>query len=769
MPGAYPTAHPALFAVFGQDVPMTAQTSDRELWRGHHLDLGATPDEGGTNFAVWAPDATSVFLCLFDDGDETRIALPERTLGVWHGYVPGVRPGHLYGFRVDGPFDPVRGHLFNVDKLLLDPYARAIAGTVTPHDSLAAMTGWGRPNPGDSAAYTPRSVVVSDDHFDWGDDAKPNATWGRTVIYEAHVKGLTIHHPEVPEQQRGTYAALGSPAIIGHLKSLSVTTIELLPVHHFVSELAVGRRGLVNYWGYNSVGFFAPHADYSSSGSRGEQVTEFKQMVKNLHAAGIEVILDVVYNHTAEADPEGPALCFRGFDDGSYYRNDGWGRYADVTGCGNTVAVSEPQVLQLVMDSLRYWVTEMRVDGFRFDLAPALLRNGPHVDLHAPFLTAVHQDPVLRGVKLIAEPWDATGEGYLVGAFPPPWCEWNDRYRDSVRDFWRGQSGGVHTLASRFSGSSDLYADDGRSPFSSVNFVTAHDGFTLRDLVSYDRKHNEANGEDSRDGTDDNRSWNCGVEGETDDLEILALRRRQAANMLATLLLSTGVPMLTAGDELGRTQGGNNNAYCQDNEVSWVSWEHDPQWGHLFGLARTLLALRAAHPVLRQRYFFEGTPLNGTGRKDITWLQASGDEMTEWAWLDSSASTLGIFLAGDQLRAVDARGRRRCDTSYLIWLHASPDPVDVVLPEDWADHYVEIVRTDADVSPGEWKPGDSVRLQGRTFALFEAVGGSISEGCQPDGSPPAPTDPARAPDLGRRPSPRGRASTPSPSLRTGGP
>jgi glycogen debranching enzyme GlgX len=454
-------------------------------------------------------------------------------------------------------------------------------------------------------------------------------------------------------------------------------------------------------------------------------------MVKELHAAGIEVILDVVYNHTAEGGPDGPTVCFRGFDEAAYYRRDAAGDYVDVTGCGNTVDAAEPQVLQLVMDSLRYWVREMHVDGFRFDLAPALARGVRGlVNLRAPFLTAVHQDPVLREVKLIAEPWDATSSGYLVGRFPSPWCEWNDKYRDGVRDFWRGRPGSVRELASRFSGSSDLYADDGRSPFSSINYVTAHDGFPLRDLVSYEHKHNLANGEDNRDGSSDNRSWNCGTEGDTDDRSVRTLRSRQAANLLATLLLSTGVPMLTAGDERGRTQRGNNNAFCQDNEVSWVSWRDDPDWTHLQGLTRTLLALRAAHPVLRRRYFFDGRPLHPVaegadgsgGDKDVTWLTPAGVEMTEADWQDSSLATLGIFLAGDQLRAVDRQGVRRRDTSYLIWLHAASERVDVRLPPEWADHYVEVVRTDsAELRPTPWAPGSTVSLLDHTVALFEAL------------------------------------------------
>ncbi|HET7174142.1 MAG TPA: glycogen debranching protein GlgX [Nocardioidaceae bacterium] len=698
------------------------QAERPDLWPGHHQSLGATYDGGGTNFAVWSPEATAVYLCLFEGDAETRVPLPQHTLGVWHGYLPGAAPGLRYGFRAEGPWNPRSGHLFNADKLLLDPYARAIDGAFIPHQVVPAAAPDGSPNPGDSASYVPRSVVVANDDFDWGDDAPPNTPWRQVVVYEAHVRGLTMLQPQLPAELRGTFAALGHESTTAYLTTLGVTAVELLPCQHHLSEPYLIDRGLVNYWGYNTVGFFAPHAGYAATGTGGEQVTEFKQMVKNLHAAGLEVILDVVYNHTCEGGPTGPSVCFRGLGDGSYYLYNGDGGYLDVTGCGNTVDVSAPQALTLVMDSLRYWVTQMHVDGFRFDLAPALCRNNGRIDLNAPFLTAIHQDPVLREVKLIAEPWDATSEGYLVGRFPSPWCEWNDKFRDTVRDFWRGQSGGVRDLASRLSGSSDLYADDGRLPFSSINFATAHDGFTLRDLVSYDGKHNEANGDDNNDGTDDNRSWNCGVEGETGDEDVLLLRHRQAANIMATLLLATGVPMLVAGDESGRTQGGNNNAYCQDNETSWLSWAPDPAWQHLSELTAKLLRLRATHPVLHQRYFFEGRPYNGSGRKDITWLQPSGDEMTGEAWMDSSRATLGVFLAGDALRGVDDQGEPVSDTSFVLWLHAGSQPVEVTLPKGWADHYIEVVRTDDHTADAPLPPGSVVSLLDHTFALYEAVG-----------------------------------------------
>jgi glycogen operon protein len=705
------------------------------VWPGHHQQRGACYDGAGTNFAVWAPDATSVWLCLFDEaGSETRLRLPEFTLGVWHGYVPDVRPRDRYGFRADGPWDPSAGLLFNPDKLLLDPYARAIDGDYTLDPSLPALTSDGKRNAGDSAPYVPRSVVVDDSEaFDWGADAvrRDPIPWSETVIYEAHVNGLTRRSELVPEDARGTFGGLGHDSTISYLLDLGITAVELMPVQHFLSEPALVAAGLVNYWGYNTIGFFAPHAAYSASGSRGEQVREFKQMVKNLHAAGLEVILDVVYNHTAEGPQQGPGWCFRGFGDGDYYVYDDHGRYFDVTGCGNTVRVSHRQVLQLVMDSLRYWVTQMHVDGFRFDLAPALCRTPYQVNLDAPFLAAIHQDPVLREVKLIAEPWDATGDGYLVGQFPPLWCEWNDKFRDTVRDFWRGQSGGVRDLASRLAGSSDLYADDDRLPFASINFITAHDGFTLRDLVTYNEKHNEANGIEAGSGTDFNRSWNCGVEGETDDPAVVALRRRQAANLLATLLLATGVPMLTAGDERGRTQGGNNNPFCLDDEVSWISWGDDERWTHLHDLARELLRLRSEHPVLRRRYFFDGTAAAGGGPKDVAWLQPSGVEMAWENWADSTTSTLGVFLSGETLRARTKDGQPISDTSYLLWLHAGAEPVDVTLPKVLADDYVEVLRTDTFGTPAavaSLPPGTQVRLADHTFALYEARGGRNDAG-----------------------------------------
>jgi glycogen debranching enzyme GlgX len=688
---------------------------------GHHAPLGATVVGKATNFAVWAPAATRVELCLFDGhGTETRLPLTERSQGVWHGRVPGVGHGQLYGFRVHGPWDPQQGARFNPAKLLLDPYARAVAGTYDPREMAYRDR--------DSAPYVPRSVVMAGS-FDGGSEQRPNVPWPDTVLYELHVRGFTLLHPEVPEELRGTYAGLAHPAVVGYLRDLGVTAVELLPVHQFLSEPKVTARGLTNYWGYNSIGFFAPHNAYSSAGDRGQQVAEFKQMVQALHAAGIEVILDVVYNHTAEGPPNGPTVSFRGYGDRDYYRQL-HGTYSDVTGCGNTFDATSRQGLTLVMDSLRYWVGEMHVDGFRFDLTPALTRGAHAVDMHGPFLSAVGQDPLLREVKLIAEPWDATAEGYSVGRFPPPWWEWNDRFRDTVRDFWRGRSDSVRDLGYRLSGSSDLYAGADRMPYSSVNFVTAHDGFTLRDLVSYEQRHNEANGEGGRDGSPDNRSWNAGVEGETDDLEVKTLRLRQAANMMATLLLATGVPMLVAGDERGRTQCGNNNPYCQDNEVSWLDWADDPDWAPLHDLTRRLVHLRREHPVLRQRHFFAGRPAFEGGRKDLSWIHPEGREMTDADWYDPGLRTLGLFLAGDAIRTRGERGQTIQDDSFLLWLHSGAEPVTVLLP-GLSAAYTEVLRTDrlaladeqarpgAGGEPAEHEPGRRLLLAARSVLLLQ--------------------------------------------------
>ncbi|MGF1427603.1 glycogen debranching protein GlgX [Kitasatospora sp. LaBMicrA B282] len=667
-------------------------------WPGSWQPLGARYRVGsdgshGTNFALWAPGAEAVELCLFDDeGTETRHLLPEQTFQTWHGYLPGIRPGQHYGYRVHGRWDPWTGARWNPAKLLLDPYARAVDGEFTGHGACCgSVRDWPEAEVADtvrdnrdSAPHTARGVVVHDDD-DWSDDRRPKTPWAETVLYELHVRGFTMRHPGIPPELRGTYAGLAHPAAIEYLTSLGVTAVELLPVHQFASEDHLHRRGLTNYWGYNSIGWFAPHGGYSASGTRGQQVGEFKRMVRALHQAGIEVILDVVYNHTAEGGELGPTLSLRGIDNGGYYRlgrgNRGNRGYNDFTGCGNTLDTRRPQTVRLVTDSLRYWAAEMGVDGFRFDLAAALARGSDGVDMNHPFLAAVSQDPLLSRVKLIAEPWDVGHGGYQVGNFPPLWAEWNDKYRDTVRDFWRGARRDVAELGYRLSGSSDLYQLGGRRPYASVNFITAHDGFTLRDLVSYNSKHNLANGEDGRDGTDDNRSWNCGAEGETADPAVLDLRHRQLRNLLATLLLAGGVPMLTAGDEFGRTQGGNNNAYCQDNETSWVDWSllEQPQWRALRDLAATLIKLRRAHPVLRQRAFFSGRAAVPGGQRDLAWYTARGTEMTDGDWY-APTGQLAMLLNGDAMSERDQHGRPVTDDSFLLLINAADAPAAFTLP-----------------------------------------------------------------------------------------
>ena len=670
-----------------------------DVWPGHPHPSGATWDGEGTNFALFSETADAVDLCLFGTDGETSASLPELTANVWHGYLPGVGPGQRYGYRVHGPYDPARGMRCNPAKLLLDPYARAIDGHLDWHESVVGYSPGADdiPSRRDSAGHVP-VAVVADSLFPWGGDVRPWTSWQDTVIYEVHVKGFTARHPGVPEHLRGTYAGLGSAAAVDHLVKLGVTAVELLPVHHFLSEHHLVAKGLTNYWGYNSIGYFAPHAGYSAAGSGGGQVREFKAMVRSLHAAGIEVILDVVYNHTAEGDHNGPTLGFRGIDNRAYYRlEDDARRYRDYAGTGNTLDTRHSEVLRLILDSLRYWVVDMHVDGFRFDLTSALARGDHDFDRHSEFFDVVHNDPVVSQVKLIAEPWDVREGGYQVGRFPEPWSEWNDRYRDAVREFWRGGDAPLAEMGYRLTGSSDLYEADGRQPSASVNFVTAHDGFTLRDLVSYERKHNEANGEDSRDGTDNNRSWNCGVEGETDDPAILALRRRQQRNMLATLLLSQGVPMLVAGDEINRTQQGNNNAYCQDNELSWLDWDLDDRAWELLRFTRRLIELRRAHPVLRRRRFFQGRSPHGSGLADVVWFDAGGHEMTRDHWHESPLRALGMFLNGDEIWEPGPRGEHITDDSFLVILNG-PRPLAFRLPHaKWAAGLEMVLDTaDAD-------------------------------------------------------------------------
>ncbi|MGD1867357.1 MAG: glycogen debranching protein GlgX [Phormidesmis sp.] len=650
-------------------------------------DLGATWDGQGTNFAIFSENATRVELCLFDEkGEETRHELSEVYNFVWHGYFPSVKPGQQYGFRVHGPFDPENGHRFNPNKLLIDPYALAIAGNVTPGQSIFGYT-WHQEeqdlgcNIEDSAEAVPKCIVV-DPTFDWKGDEHPNTPWNATIIYEMHVKGFTMQHPKVPKTLRGTYAGLAHPAAIKHLKSLGITAVELMPTHHFhATPSYLTSKGLSNYWGYDSLNYFAPFSGYSAAGIDGEQVKEFKTMVRSLHAAGIEVILDVVYNHTGEGNHMGPTLCFRGIDNACYYRlvQDNERYYMDYTGCGNSLRMSHPQVLKLIMDSLRYWVQEMHVDGFRFDLASALARELFEVGTLATFFDIIHQDPVLSKVKLIAEPWDVGDGGYQVGKFPLLWSEWNGKYRDTVRDFWRGENSTLGEFALRLTGSSDLYEHTGRRPHASINFITAHDGFTLRDLVSYNDKHNDANGEDNRDGESHNRSWNCGAEGETDDPDILQLRVQQQRNYLATLMLSQGVPMLLAGDEMGRSQDGNNNTYCHDNELSWLDWTLEKEEKELLRYTQKLVKLIRDHPVLRRRNWFHGREIHGSGIRDIGWFNVDGKPMHD-EWTAGYVKTLTVFLNGEEIATPDKQGEQVLDDSFLLMFNAHYEMLEFALP-----------------------------------------------------------------------------------------
>ncbi|SEL78563.1 glycogen debranching protein GlgX [Parapedobacter koreensis] len=703
---------------------------ERLIYPGKPYPLGATWDGEGVNFSLYAENATKVQLCLFDgdlaDAREEVIILTERTHQVWHGYVPGLGPGQRYGYRVYGPFVPNEGHRYNSHKLLIDPYAKAISGVIDAHQAHLAYE-VEHPDSDlsfsniDSAPYVPKSVVI-DPAFDWEGDKQLNIPFHKTVIYEAHVKGFTKLNKQIPKELRGTYAGIAHPATVSYLKDLGITTIELMPVHQFVNDRT---GGLSNYWGYNSIGFFAPEARYSASGTMGEQVLEFKHMVKALHAAGIEVILDVVYNHTAEGNHMGPTLCFKGIDNANYYRlTDDPRYYMDYTGTGNTLNANFPNVLRLIMDSLRYWITDMHVDGFRFDLAATLARELHEVNRLSAFFDIIHQDPVISQVKLIAEPWDLGEGGYQVGKFPPGWAEWNGKYRDCVRDYWRGAESTLSEFAERFTGSSDLYQDDYRRPTASINFMTAHDGFTLHDLVSYNEKHNDANAEGNRDGESHNRSWNCGAEGPTDDETINALRAQQKRNFLTTLLLSQGVPMLLAGDEVGRTQQGNNNAYCQDNEISWLHWDKLDQ--ALLRFTRKLIALRRGHPVFCRRKWFTGRPIKGIGVEDIAWFLPDGREMPDESWEHDFARSLAVFLSGQGIHSLGDKGERIVDDSFYLIFNAHHEMLKFVFPKNrkYGQVWEKVIDTSYDgdeTSQETYAAGKAIQITGRSIHVYRQV------------------------------------------------
>jgi len=701
--------------------------TELELYPGHPYPLGPTWDGKGVNFSIYAAHATAVELCLFEENSgqpKSIIKLFERTSQIWHIYIPGISPGQCYGYRIYGPFNPSKGQRFNPNKLLIDPYAKAISGSVNWHESLYGYE-VGKDDLTfselDSAPFVPKSVVI-DDSYDWEGVKAPDTSYHTSIIYEAHVKGLTKLHPEIPEDIRGTYSAIAHPIIIKHLKSLGITAIELMPIHQFINDNVLVEQGLNNYWGYNTINFFAPDTKYSSKGTLGGQVTEFKDMVKALHKAGIEVILDVVYNHTAEGNHLGPTLSFKGIDNAEYYRLTADKRfYMDYTGTGNTLNAHFPSVLRLMMDSLRYWVTEMHVDGFRFDLASTLARGLDEVNMLGAFFSIIHQDPVISQVKLIAEPWDVGHGGYQVGNFPPEWAEWNGKYRDSIRDYWRGEHSMLGEFASRFTGSPDLYQDDNRRPTASINFITAHDGFTLHDLVTYNHKHNEANGEDNKDGEDHNRSSNYGVEGETDDEQINLLRQKQKRNMLATLFLSQGVPMLVAGDEMGRTQRGNNNAYCQDNEISWIDWKAAD--AGLLEFSKKLLNLRKSHPVFCRRRWFQGQPIKGSGVTDIAWFLPDGIEMQDHNWDEDFAKSLAVFLNGRGIKSRDNKGRKIIDDSFYIIFNAHYAGLDYKLPPaKYGIEWHEIINT-SDASLQELKryfPLENIHVAGRSVVVLTA-------------------------------------------------
>ncbi|HUI61938.1 MAG TPA: glycogen debranching protein GlgX [Steroidobacteraceae bacterium] len=697
------------------------------VWPGHPYPRGATWDGEGVNFSVFSANAERVELCLFDPGgrhEVQRVEVRERTDEIWHTYLPEARPGLLYGYRVHGPYEPGNGHRFNPHKLLIEPYAKTLHGTLNWSDAhFGYRLGHARADLSfdkrDSASGTPKCRVI-DPAFTWGDDRPPRVPWHDTVIYEAHVRGMTMRHPEVPPHLRGTYAGLSTAPVIEHLLRLGITTLELMPVHAFVDDRHLLEKGLRNYWGYNTIGFLAPDMRYSATG----RVSEFKTMVKTLHSAGIEVILDVVYNHTAEGNQLGPTLSFRGIDNACYYRlmPEDPRYYMDFTGTGNTLNLQHPRVLQLIMDSLRYWVQEMHVDGFRFDLASALARELYDVDRLGSFFDTIGQDPVLSQVKLIAEPWDIGSGGYQVGNFPPGWNEWNDKYRDTMRAYWKGDGGLIGDFARRVTGSADLYEASGRKPHASINFITAHDGFTLHDLVSYNDKHNEANGEDGRDGSNDNRSWNCGAEGPTADPAILELRARQKRNLIATLLLSQGVPMILGGDELGRTQQGNNNAYCQDNELSWLRWELDPAQVSFLEFVAQLIAFRRRHAVFSRRRFLQAAAITAEGLKEILWLTPEGSEMTETEWNQHFARCLGIYLAGSAIERRDRRGRPVTDNHFLLLFNAHHEEIAFTLPTFLtARSWWSVLDTASVEQPFEQKrheAGSAYPLGGRSLALL---------------------------------------------------
>jgi isoamylase len=697
---------------------------------GSPYPLGATWDGAGVNFALYADKATGVELCLFNAPNEekeaAKVKMTERSHQVWHIYIPDLKPGQLYGFRVHGAYEPNNGQRFNPNKLLLDPYAKAIAGKIEWNDSLFGYEVGNEEedlslSEQDSAPFLPKCVVI-DPSFDWGEDKAPRIPYHKSIIYETHVRGFTKLHPDIPEDIRGSYSALAHPVTIEYLKKLGVTAIELMPVHHFIADRHLVEKGLTNYWGYNTIGFFAPEVRYSSSGVLGEQVTEFKDMVKELHKANIEVILDVVYNHTAEGNHMGPTLCFRGIDNESYYRlvPDDKRFYMDYTGTGNTLNANLPNVLRLMMDSLRYWIQEMHVDGFRFDLASTLARELHEVNKLSAFFDIIHQDPVISQVKLIAEPWDIGEGGYQVGKFPPGWAEWNGKYRDCIRDFWRGADSMLGEFAQRLTGSSDLYEGDYRSPTASINFITAHDGFTLNDLVSYNEKHNDANGEDNNDGESHNRSWNCGAEGSTDDKEVIALRKRQQRNLLTTLFLSQGVPMLLAGDEISRSQEGNNNAYCQDNEISWTSWQDADE--ELLTFTQQLIALRKDHPVFCRRRWFQGQPIKGIGLEDIAWFLPDGTEMSEEHWTSDFAKSMAVFLNGRGIHTPGPKGEQIIDDNFYLIFNAHHETLEYKLPgAKYAKSWTRLLSTaEGKIEPGEVYPAESViQVEGRSILLLQ--------------------------------------------------